>query len=132
LSTVLGVYGVLESFGFLYLADRVLLIDRALVPSLIYLQLSIAGHLTIFVTRTRYYFWSIRPSLILTFAVLGTQALATLIATYGLLMPGIGWWWALGVWAFCVPLFLVQDGVKLGAYRILDLWKRGLLIGKRE
>ena len=37
------------------------------------------GH-TIFLTRTRGPFWSIRPARILLFAVCGTQAIATLIA----------------------------------------------------
>ena len=49
-----------------------------------YLKLSVAGHLTIFLTRTRGPFWSIRPARILLLAVFGTQALATLIAVYGL------------------------------------------------
>ena len=44
-----------------------------------YLKLSVAGHLTIFLTRTRGPFWSIRPAPILWIAVLGTQAVATLI-----------------------------------------------------
>ena len=48
-----------------------------------YLKLSVAGHLTIFLTRTRGPFWSIRPARILLIAVFGTQAIATLIAVYG-------------------------------------------------
>jgi hypothetical protein len=56
------------------------------VQTLMYLKLSVAGHLTIFLTRTRGPFWSIRPARILLLAVLGTQAIATLIAVYGLFM----------------------------------------------
>ena len=52
---------------------------------MMYLMLSVAGHLTIFQTRTRGPFWSIRPAPILWVAVLGTQALATLIAVLGCL-----------------------------------------------
>jgi H+-transporting ATPase len=59
-----------------------------------YLMLSVAGHLTIFLTRTRGPFWSIRPARILWMAVLGTQAVATLIAVYGLFMTPLGWGWA--------------------------------------
>jgi H+-transporting ATPase len=81
-----------------------------------YLKLSVAGHLTIFLTRTRGPFWSIRPARILLVAVIGTQLVATLIAVYGLLMPAIGWGWALAVCGW----FLVNDRVKLAAYRILD------------
>jgi len=43
----------------------------------------------IVLTRTRGPFWSIRPANIL--AVFGTQAIATLIAVYGLFMAPIGW-----------------------------------------
>ena len=56
------------------------------VSRTVYLKLSVAGHLTIFLTRTRGPFWSIPPARILLVAVLGTQALATLIAVYGLFM----------------------------------------------
>jgi H+-transporting ATPase len=77
-----------------------------------------AGHLTIFVTRTRRAFWSHRPAPILLGAVVGTQGVATLIAVYGLLMTPIGWGWALLVWGYALGWVLVNDRVKLAAYRI--------------
>jgi H+-transporting ATPase len=70
--------------------------------------------------RCRGPFWSIRPARILWIAVLGTQALATLIAVYGVFMTPLGWGWALFVWGYAVTWFLVNDGVKLLAYRIFD------------
>jgi len=85
-----------------------------------YLMLSVAGHLTIFLTRARGPFWSIRPAPILWVAVLGTQILATLIAVYGLFMTPLGWNWALFVWAYALAWFLVSDRVKLLAYRKLE------------
>jgi H+-transporting ATPase len=85
-----------------------------------YLKLSVAGHLTIFLTRTRGPFWSIRPARILWAAVLGTQAVATLIAVYGLFMTPLGWGWALFVWGYALAWFIVNDRVKLLAYWILD------------
>jgi H+-transporting ATPase len=85
-----------------------------------YLKLSVAGHLTIFLTRTRGPFWSIRPARILLVAVFGTQTVATLIAVFGLFMPPIGWGWALFVWGYALAWFLVSDRVKLLAYRIFD------------
>ena len=85
-----------------------------------YLKLSVAGHLTIFLTRTRGPFWSIRPARILWMAVLGTQTVATLIAVYGVFMTPLGWGWALVVWGYALAWFLVNDRVKLLAYRILD------------
>jgi len=120
ISTVLGVIGVVAAFGLFYLGERVFHLDRAHVQTLMYLKLSIAGHLTIFLTRTRRPFWSIRPARILWIAVLGTQTVATLIAVYGLFMTPIGWGWALFVWGYALAWFLVNDRVKLLAYRILD------------
>ena len=87
---------------------------------MMYLKLSVAGHLTIFLTRTRGPFWSIRPARILLIAVLGTQILATLIAVYGLFMTPLGWGWAVFVWGYALAWFLVNDRVKLLAYWVLN------------
>jgi len=89
-------------------------------------------HLTVFVTRTRGPFWSIRPAAILFWAVVGTQAIATLIAVYGLFMAPIGWSWAGLVWAYALAWFFVNDSVKLAAYRILDPEKPALLTCARK
>jgi H+-transporting ATPase len=119
-STALGLFGVAAAFGLFYLADRLFHLDRAHIQTLMYLKLSVAGHLTIFLTRTRGPFWSIRPARILLIAVFGTQAVATLIAVYGLFMPPLGWGWAAFVWGYALAWFLVNDRVKLLAYRLLD------------
>jgi H+-transporting ATPase len=123
-ATVLGVIGVVSSFGLFYLGERVFLIDRSHIQTLMYLKLSLAGHMTIFITRTRGPFWSIRPARILLIAVVGTQILATLIAVYGFLMTSIGWLWALFVWGYALAWFLVNDCIKLFAYRFLDPIKK--------
>jgi len=120
IATVVGVIGVLDSFGLFYLGERVFHLDRALIQTLIYLKLSVSGHFKIFQTRTRGPFWSIRPARILLVSVVGTQVVATLIAVYGLFMPPIGWGWALMVWGYSLAWFLFNDRVKLLAYRILD------------
>ena len=120
ISTVLGIAGVVASFGLFYIAERIYHIDRETIQTLIYLKLSVAGHLTIFLTRTRGPFWSSRPAPILLLAVIGTQIVATLIAVYGVFMPAIGWGWALAVWGYAVAWWLVNDRVKLLAYRIIE------------
>jgi H+-transporting ATPase len=120
ISTVLGLIGVAAAFGLFYLGERVFHLDRAHIQTLMYLKLSVAGHLTIFLTRTRGPFWSIRPARILWIAVLGTQAVATLIAVYGLFMTPLGWGWAAFVWGYALAWFLVNDRVKLLAYRVFD------------
>jgi H+-transporting ATPase len=120
ISTVLGIIGVVSAFGLFFLAERVFHIDRDHIQTLMYLKLSVAGHLTIFLTRTRGRFWTIRPARVLLLAVFGTQAVATLIAVYGLFMTPLGWGWALFVWGYALAWFLVNDQVKVLAYRILD------------
>ena len=120
IATVLGVIGVVSAFGLFYLGERVFDLDRAHIQTLMYLKLSVAGHLTIFLTRTRGPFWSIRPARILLVAVVGTQIIATLIAVYGLFMAPLGWDWALFVWGYALVWFLVNDRVKLLAYRVLQ------------
>jgi H+-transporting ATPase len=118
ISTVLGVIGVVSAFALFYLGERVFHLDRAHIQTLMYLKLSVAGHLTIFLTRTSGPFWSIRPAKILWMAVLGTQIVATLIAVYGLFMTPLGWGWAMFVWAYAISWFLLNDRVKLLAYKI--------------
>jgi H+-transporting ATPase len=120
ISTVLGVIGVVSAFGLFYLGERVFHLDRPHIQTLMYLKLSVAGHLTIFLTRTRGPFWSIKPAKILWIAVVGTQVIATLIAVYGAFMTPLGWGWAAFVWAYALVWFLINDRIKLLAYRIFD------------
>ena len=127
ISTVLGIIGVVSAFGLFYLGERVFHLDRAHIQTLMYLKLSVAGHLTIFLTRTRGPFWSIRPAKILWLAVLGTQMVATLIAVFGVFMTPLGWGWAAFVWGYALVWFLINDRIKLLAYRIFDPTQPALL-----
>jgi H+-transporting ATPase len=127
IATVLGIAGVIASFGLFYLGERVWHLSRDTIQTLMYLKLSVAGHLTIFVTRTRGPFWSTRPARVLVGAVMGTQGVATLIAVYGLFMTPIGWRCALLVWGYALVWFLFNDRVKLVAYRIFEANHSGVL-----
>jgi H+-transporting ATPase len=84
-----------------------------------YLLLSVAGHLTIFLARTRGPFWSVRPAKVLWIAVLGTQILATFIACMGFFMQPLGWKWAGFVWLYAIVWFLITDRIKLIGYGLL-------------
>ena len=132
IASILGVAGVFASFGMFYLGERVFKLRPEVIQSLMYLKLSVAGHLTIFVTRTRGPFWSIRPAAILFWAVVGTQTIATLIAVYGLFMAPLGWYWAGIVWGYALAWFFVNDGVKLAAYRMLDPQRPAVLAQARK
>lgn len=119
-ATALGVYGVVESFFFFYMLDRHFHVSKELIQTMIYLKLSLAGHLTVFVARTRGPFWSSRPAGILLGAVVVTQLVATVITVAGLGMTAIPLAWALGVWGYCFLGFLLEDQIKLLVYRVMD------------
>ena len=120
IASVLGFVGPIAAFGLFYVADNVFTLGRPELQTLMYLMLSVAGHLTIFLTRTRGPFWSVRPARILVIAVIGAQAIATIIAVGGILVTPLPWYWALVVWGYAIAWFLITDRVKLLAYRILD------------
>jgi H+-transporting ATPase len=130
ISTILGLAGVVASFGLFYLAERQFKLDREVIRTFMFLKLAVAGHLTIFITRTRGPFWSIPPAAVLLWAAIGTKVLATLAAVYGILMVPIGWKWSLLIWGYALAWFLVNDQIKLVAYRIFDLERLGLLSKK--
>jgi H+-transporting ATPase len=132
IATVLGIAGLVASFGLFYLAERVFHLNQNVVQTLMYLKLSVAGHLTIFLTRTKGPFWSSRPAPVLVAAVGITQSVATLLAVYGILMPAIGWMWALFVWGYALIWFLVNDRIKLLAYQVFDNRMPGLLRARQH
>jgi H+-transporting ATPase len=119
IATILGVFGVISSFGLFYMGKTVLHLNNDIIQTLMYLKFSVAGHLTVFVARTNGSFWSVKPARILLLAVIGTQTVATLIAVYGLFMTPLGWTYAGLVWGYALVMFLIQDRVKLFGYKLL-------------
>ena len=74
IATAQGVIGVVATFVLFFLADQVFGLSHDMIRTVIYLKLSVAGHLTTFLTRARGPFWS-RPASapILLAAVFGTR-----------------------------------------------------------
>ena len=120
ISTMLGIIGVMSSFGVFYMGYEILHLSREVLQSFIYLKLSVAGHLTVFAARTRGHFWSVRPSKPLFGAVVTTQLIATLIVVYGFLLPAMGWKLAFFIWGYALILFVVTDFIKVHLYKLLD------------
>lgn len=119
MATFLGIIGVLSSFGIFYIGQYELSLGRDMLQSFMFLKLSVAGHMTVFVARTRGPFWSIRPSPAILLATTLTQAAATLIVVYGLFVTPIGWKLALVVWGYAFLAFLITDFMKVRLYRLL-------------
>ena len=120
IATFLGIIGVFSSFGILYIGLIVLKLNPLVLQSFIYLKLSVAGHLSVFVARTKGHFWSVKPAKPLFLAVIATQLVATIITVYGILLPAMGWGLALFVWGYALSLFIVTDFAKVRLYKLLD------------
>ena len=65
MATVLGVVGPIAAFGLFCIGDEVFHLGHPQLQTLMYLMLSVAGSITIYLTRTRGPFWSIRPARLL-------------------------------------------------------------------
>jgi H+-transporting ATPase len=131
IATLLGVIGVMSSFGLLFIGKQILNLNNDVIQSFIYLKLSVAGHLVLLVARTRSYFWTIRPANILLAAVAGTQLTATLLTVYGILLPAMGWGLAALVWGYALASFFVTDLLKVQAYRVIDRKNQQTLTSKQ-
>jgi H+-transporting ATPase len=119
-STLLGIVGVFASFAIFYIGDVVLHLPLGVLQAFIFLKLAVAGHLTIFVTRTRGHFWSIRPGGLLFWSAVITKLLATLIVVYGVFMTPIGWGLAGFIWLYALVAFVVTDFIKVFFYKLVD------------
>ena len=118
-STLLGLMGVLSSFLLFYILQERGVPEEA-IRTVLFLKLIVAGHSTLYVTRVDGWFWQRPwPSPILFWATFGTEIAGTVIAAEGWLVAPIGWEAALWVWAYALAWFLVNDAVKVGAYRLL-------------
>ncbi|MHB1595087.1 MAG: plasma-membrane proton-efflux P-type ATPase [Streptosporangiaceae bacterium] len=121
-ATMLGVIGVIETFGLLALAEVWLHLSIPEIQSLIFLKLAVAGHLTLFVARSRGPFlarpW---PAPAVLWSAVGTKALATLLVGFGFgLITPISWPLVGLVWGYAIAWVFVEDAAKLAVYRHLS------------
>jgi H+-transporting ATPase len=123
LSTVLGLTGVAGSFLMLIIAKNYLKLDIPQIQTYIFLKMAVAGHLTLFVTRTpRMFLRKPHPAPILFWSTVITKLLATLFVVYpfGLITPI--YWKDVGiVWAYCITWLFMGDLAKLMVLRHLEM-----------
>jgi len=121
-ATVLGITGVISSFGLLILIEEYLNISTKELQVFIFLKMSVAGHFTLFVARTKKSFYSSpRPSPILFFAVILTQIIATIIVVSGWFMPALSWDYVGLIWAYALVWMFIADWIKVRVYHHIDL-----------
>ena len=122
LSMALGVAGVFSSFGMFWLGEVVLGLDRPTIQTLMFLKLTVAGHMTIYLTRSieRPFWRRPWPAPALFWTAELTQLVATCVAVYGVFMEPLGWKLAGFVWAYALAWFFLNEGVKRGTHRLLS------------
>lgn len=121
-STLLGLIGVAETFGLLLIGQMWLNLNTPALQSLIYLKLAVAGHLTLFIVRTRKPFFARPyPAVPLLAAVLGTQIAAALIVGFGILVAPLPWKYVGLIWGYCIVWMFIEDLAKLQIYRHLEM-----------
>ncbi len=122
-STVLGLTGVAGSFLMLVVAKNYLKLGIGEIQTFIFLKMAVAGHLTLFVTRTRRMFLKKpHPSPVLLWSTIITKLMATLFVVYpfGLITP-ISWRSVGIIWAYCIVWLFMGDLTKLAVYRHLEM-----------
>ena len=123
ISTVLGLIGVAETFGLLVIAKIWLKLDITQIQTFIFLKLAVAGHLTLFVARTRRpFFLRPFPAPSLLWSAVLTKLIATLFVVYPFgLVTAISWTNVGFVWAYCVVWVFIEDAAKLMVYRHMEM-----------
>lgn len=118
-ATFMGAIGVAISLIVLYLALDVFRLELPALQSLIYLKLSVGGHFVLLAARTKGPFWSVRPAPQLLWAIVLTQLTATIIVSFGILLPQLPLEYVGFIWAQSVIALLVTDYLKVRLYNVL-------------
>lgn len=118
-STVMGLTGVAGSFLMLYLGLNWLHLSIAEVQTYIFLKMAVAGHLTLFLARSRdSFFKKPFPAPVMIWSAVATKLIGTLLAAYGFgLITPIGWRAVAVVWGYAIVWAFVTDGAKISVYR---------------
>ena len=121
IASVLSVTGVISSFLLFWYFTFPYDLPRDQVQTAMFLKLLVAGHMTLYLTRSRGWMWQKPwPNLWMFLALEGTQVAGTLVAVFGILVAPIGWAVAGIVWAYAIVWIVMLDGVKVPTYRVLD------------
>jgi H+-transporting ATPase len=94
--------------------------SAGMIQSMMFLKLIVAGHSTLYITRTEGWFWRRPwPAPLLLIATFGTEIVGTLMAVYGVLITPIGWRYALLIWAYALLWFVIDNTSKILTYWVL-------------
>ncbi|MEA1917315.1 MAG: plasma-membrane proton-efflux P-type ATPase [Campylobacterota bacterium] len=111
IATVLGALSVIESFGLMRLAHD--MFDTAHMQTMVFLLLVVGGHFLLFTLRHKDRLLSNPlPSKKLLLAIFSTQAVAVVIAKFGIFVPAIDFDAIAFVFVYAVVWMFILDNVK--------------------
>ncbi len=118
-ATAMGITGVIGSFGMLLIAMDWLHLDVAQIQTYVFLKMAVAGHLVLFVARSKGHFWKRPwPAPIMVWSAVITKLAATLLAAYGFgLITPISWPEVALIWGYSIGSAYVTDLVKVAVYQ---------------
>ncbi len=121
-ATFMGIVGVIGSFVMLLLAMNWLHLGVAQIQTYVFLKMAVAGHLVLFVARTKGHFWKRPwPAPIMIWSAMVTKLAATFLAAYGFgLITPISWPEIALIWGYSFLSALITDLVKVQVYRHLQ------------
>jgi H+-transporting ATPase len=113
-SAVMGLTGVAGSFLMLFLAFNWLHLSIPQIQTYIFLKMAVAGHLTLFVARSKKFFLrKPYPAPVMVWSALATKLLGTLIAAYGFGLVSPIRWTDIGlIWGYAVVWAFLTDWAK--------------------
>jgi len=121
ISSILAILSIAESLGLLRLLHHRLDEPIKEIQTAMFMQLVIAGHLLLFSTRSRGFFWQKPlPEWKFFVAIMGTQLLAAVMATQGWLITPIPWARVGFIWIYNLIWLILLDLVKVGLYKWFD------------
>ena len=121
-ATAMGIVGVIGSFGMLLLAMDVMKLDTAHIQTYVFLKMAVAGHLVLFVARSKDYLWKRPwPAPVMIWSAIITKIAATILAAWGFgLIAPITWPEIALIWGYSITSALITDIVKVHVYRHLQ------------
>jgi H+-transporting ATPase len=107
----------------LYLALNWLHLSIPEVQTYIFLKMAVAGHLTLFVSRSKQFFLKKPyPAPIMIWSALGTKLLGTLLAAYGFgVITPISWSEIALIWGYSITWAFLTDWAKIRVYHHFGL-----------
>ncbi len=125
-ATSMGIVGLSGSFGMLLIAMDLLHLTIPQIQTYVFLKMAVAGHLVLFVARTKEHFWKRPfPAPIMIWSAVITKAAGTILAAYGFgLITPITWPEVALIWAYSIVSAFVTDIVKVYVFKRIEIKTR--------